>query len=180
MSSCFLPRDASLICGFDSVAGIDDLSSSIFLTCYILDATLGHIPPFRLRCGGPPLICMIIPGYEIHARLTIRFHFVPILRGASLESFSQILTLWYSRGSWTKLCRVSGFPRHHFSGVHIRSFAHPHGIILRLPGQIRYIWCHTGAYFPHLAMEAIVLSHIRYSSHHSVEIYCIHLDDHYS
>ncbi|RVW70822.1 hypothetical protein CK203_059382 [Vitis vinifera] len=44
MSSCFLPMDASLICGFDSVASMDDLSSSAFLTCYILDATLGHIP----------------------------------------------------------------------------------------------------------------------------------------
>ena len=98
----------------------------VFSTCYILDATLGHIPPFRSRCGGPPLICMIIPSYEIYVRLMIRLHFVLILRGASLESFNQILTLWYSRGSWTKLCWVPGFPRHHFSGVHIRSFAHPH------------------------------------------------------
>ena len=37
-------EDASLISGFASVAGIDDLSSSNFSTCYIFDATLGHIP----------------------------------------------------------------------------------------------------------------------------------------
>ena len=31
-----------------------------------------------------------------------------------------------------------------------------------------------------LALEAIVPSHIRYSSHHSIEIYCIRFTDHYS
>ena len=30
-------------------------------------------------------------SYEIHLRLMIRFHFILILRGASFESFSQIL-----------------------------------------------------------------------------------------
>ena len=44
MSSCFLSRNAPLMCRFDSVAGMDDLSSSDFSTYYILDATLGHIP----------------------------------------------------------------------------------------------------------------------------------------
>ena len=140
----------------------------------------GAYSPFRSRCGDPPLICMIIPSYEIHVRLLIRFHFVLILQGASLESFSQILTLWYNRCSWTKLCRVLGFPRHHFSGVRVRPFTHPHDVVLGSSRHIGYIWCHTGAYFPHLAMEAIVLSHIRYSFHHSAEIYCIRLIDHYS
>ena len=74
-----------------------------------------------------------------------------------------------------KLCQVPGFPRHYFSAVHIRSFTHPHGVILGSSGQIRYISCHTGAYFPHLAREAIVPTHIRYSLHHSAEIYCIRL-----
>ena len=140
----------------------------------------GAYSSFRLRCRDPPLVYMIIHGYEIHARLMIRFYFVLILRGASLESFSQIITLWYSRGSWTKSCRVLGFPRHHFSGVRVRPFTHPHDVVLGSSGHIGYIWCHTGAYFPHLAMEAIVLSHVRHSFHHSAGIYCIRLTDHYS
>ena len=48
----------------------------------------GAYSSFRLRCRDPPLVYMIIHGYEIHARLMIRFYFVLILRGASLESFS--------------------------------------------------------------------------------------------
>ncbi|RVW70315.1 Pol polyprotein [Vitis vinifera] len=51
---------------FARFAGIDDLSSSDFSTCYILDATLGHIPHFGRGCGDPPLVYMIIHGYEIH------------------------------------------------------------------------------------------------------------------
>ena len=72
------------------------------------------------------------------------------------------------------------FPRHHSRGVLIRSVMRPIGVILRSSRQIGYIWCHTGAYCLHLALEAIVLSHIRYSFHHSIEIYCIRLTDHYS
>ena len=34
---------------------------------------------------------MTTPGFEIHIGLMIRFHCVRILRGASFESFSQIL-----------------------------------------------------------------------------------------
>ena len=94
--------------------------------------------------------------------------------------FQPDLTLWYSRGSWTELYRVSGSPRHHLSGVHIRSFTHPHGVILGLSGRIGYIWCHTRAYFPPLAMETIVLSQTRYSFCHSAKRYCVHLIDHYS
>ena len=91
------------------------------------------------------------------------------LRGASLESFIQIHVFWYRHDSWTELSQAHGFPRHHFSGVHVRSFVRPHGVILELSGQIGYIWCqcHTGAYFPHLAMEMIILSQICYSFHYS-------------
>ena len=80
---------------------------------------------------------------------------------------------------WSYL-RCLDLPRHHFSGVHIRSFTHPHGVILGLSGQIGYIWCHTGAYFPHLATEVVVLSHVRHNFHHSAEIHYIRLADHYS
>ena len=57
---------------------------------------------------------------------------------------------------------------------------HPHGVILELSGQIRYIWCHTGAYLPHLAMEMIILSQVCYSFHYSVERYCTCSIGHYS
>ena len=76
--------------------------------------------------------------------------------------------------------RCLDFPRHHFRRVHIRSVTRPIGVVLGSSGQIGYIWCHTGAYCLHLALEAIVLSHIRYSFHHSIEIYCIRLTGHYS
>ena len=42
----FLPRDAPLIYGPDSVADMDDLSSFDFPTYHIFDAILGHIPHF--------------------------------------------------------------------------------------------------------------------------------------
>ena len=71
--------------------------------------------------------------------------------------------------------RCLDFPRHHFSGVRVRPFTHPHDVVLGSSRHIGYIWCHTGAYFPHLAMEAFVLSHVRYSFHHSAGIYGIHL-----
>ena len=137
---------------------------------------------FWLGFVDSPLICMIIPGYEIHIGLMIRFHCVLIISRASLEPFSQIHIFWYSRDSWTELSQVRGFLLHPFSGVHVRSFVRPHGVILELSGQIGYIWCqcHTGAYFPHLAMEMIILSHICYSFHYSVERYCICFTGHYS
>ena len=100
-------------------------SHLVFLTYHTFDAILGHIPPFWSRFVDPPLICMITLGFEIHIRLMIWFHFVLILRGDFLESFSQIHIVWYSRDSWTELSHMPRFPRHHFSGVHIRSFVHP-------------------------------------------------------
>ena len=135
---------------------------------------------FLMRFVDLPLICMITIGFEIHIGLMIRFHCVMILCGASFESFSPIHVFWYSRDSWTELSQVLGFPRHHFNGVHIKSFTHPHGVILELSGQIIYIWCHTVAYFPRLAMEMIILSQICYSFHYSVERYCICFTGHYS
>ena len=91
-----------------------------------------------------------------------------------------IHVFWYSHDSWTELSQARGFPLHPFSGVHVRSFVRPHGVTLELSGQIGCIWCHTGAYFPHLAMEAIVLSQILHSFHHSARICCICLTNCYS
>ena len=65
--------------------------SSDFLTCHTFDAILGHIPFLVEICTSPP-IRMIIPNYEICARLMIRFHFVLTLQEAFLESFSQAHT----------------------------------------------------------------------------------------
>ena len=123
---------------------------------------------------------MIILDHKIHVRLMIWCHCVLVPRGASLEFFNQIHSFWYSRDSWTELSRVPGFPCHHFGGVHIRSFTHPHGVPLGLSGWIWYIWRYTRAYFPFLAVEAIVLSQIHYSFHHSAERYYIRLIHHYS
>ena len=75
---------------------------------------------------------------------------------------------------------MRGFPCHPFYGVHVRSFVRPHGVIRELSGQIGYTWCHTGAYFPPVAMEMIILSQICYSFHYLVERYCICLSGHYS
>ena len=65
---------------------------------------------FWSRFVDLPLICMITIDFEIHIGLTIRFHCVLILRGASLESLSQIHVFWYSRDSWTELSQARGFP----------------------------------------------------------------------
>ena len=75
----------------------------VFLTCHRFDATPGHIPPFRSRFVDSPLICMTTLGFEIHIGLMIWFHYVLILRGAFLDSFSRIRISWYSRDSWTEL-----------------------------------------------------------------------------
>ena len=136
--------------------------------------------PFLVEICRSPLICMIIPNYEIRVRLMIRFHFVLILRWSLSWVISLGSYFLYSCDFWMELSQAHGFPHHHFSGVHVRSFMHPHGVILELSGQIGYIWCHTGAYFPPLAMKAIILSHIYYVFHHSTEIYCICFIGHYS
>ena len=145
---------------------MDDLSSSDFSRCHT-----GAYSSSWSRFVDFPLICMTTLSYEIHVRLMIRFHF---------ESFSQILlsdTVAVLGRSYVECLDP------HVTilvGVHIRSFTHPHGVILGLSGRIGYIWCHTREYFPPLAMEAIILSHTRYSFHHSVERYCVRLTDHYS
>ena len=58
---------------------MDDLVSSDFLTYHTSDVILGHISILVEICGSP-LICMIIPIYEIHVKLMICFHFVLILQ----------------------------------------------------------------------------------------------------
>ena len=75
------------------------------------------------------------------------------------------------------MCR---FPRHLFYRVHVRSFVRPHGVIRKLSGQIGYTLCHTGAYFPLVAMKMIILSQICYSFHYLIERYCICFSGHYS
>ena len=172
MSSCFLSGDAPLIYGSDSVVDMDDLDRTFndgwfeliwFSNLSHFWCHIGAYSLFRSRFVDPPLICMITLDFEIHIKLMIRFNCVMILRGASLESFSQIHVFWYSHDSWTKLSQARGFLGHHFSRVHLRSFVHPHGIILDLSGPTRYVWCYTGAYFSHSAAETIVLSQICYS-----------------
>ena len=54
--------------------------------------------------------------------------------GAFIESFSQAHIFRYCRDSWVELLQEHRFPYHHFSGVHVRSFMHPHGVILELSG----------------------------------------------
>ena len=65
---------------------------------------------------------------------------------AFLKTFGQVCILWYYHDSWVELLQAHRFPYHHFNGVHVRSFMHLHGVILELSRQIKYIWCHTGAY----------------------------------
>ena len=123
-----------LIYGSDSVVDMDDLDRAFddgwFELIWFSDLShflcyTGAYSPFQSRFVDSPLICMIILSFEIHIRLMIWFHCVLILRGASLESLSQIHIFWYSRDSWTELSQVRGFPHHHFSGVHLRSFICP-------------------------------------------------------
>ena len=136
--------------------------------------------PILIEIYRSPLVYMIIHGYEIRARSMFDF----ILSGHSEEplltrSSRFILFDIVVIPGWGYL-RCMDFPRHHFSGVHIRSVTRPIGAILGLSGQIRYIWCHTGANFPHLAKKAIVLSQILHIFHPSARIYCICLTDCYS
>ena len=66
--------------------------------------------------------------------------------GAFIESLSQAHIFQYCHDSWVELLQAHRFSHHHFSGVHVRSFMHPHGVILPFSGQIGYIWCHARAY----------------------------------
>ena len=56
---------------------MDDLVPSDFLTYHTSDPILGHIYVLVEICKSP-LICMIIPIYEIHVELTICFYFMMI------------------------------------------------------------------------------------------------------
>ena len=60
---------------------------------------------------------------------------------------------------------------HHFSGVHVRSLIHPHGVILKLSGQTRCTSCYTGTYLILLVVEMIVFSQTCYRLHYSNEGY---------
>ena len=185
----FLLGNAPSIYGSDSVTDMGDLGRTfddggfwahLIFRLVTFWCHTGVCSLFWLGFVDSPLICVITPGYEIHIRSMIWFHFILILQGVILESFSQIHTLWYSCDSWTKLSQARGFLHHHFSGVHIGPFMHPHRVILELSWQIGYVWHYTGTYFPHSAAEAIVLSQIHNSFHHSAEIYCICLTDCYT
>ena len=100
--------------------------------------------------------------------------------GAFLESFSQAHTSWRCCDFWIKLFWVHWFPHHHFSEVHVRSFIHPHGVILELSGQTEYIRCHIEAYFSPPVVEVMVFSQICYSLHRSAKKYFICFTGHYS
>ena len=69
---------------------MDDLSSFDFPDLSRFLCHTRAYSSFWLGFVDSPLICMIIPGYEIHIGLMIRFHCVLILCEASLEPFSQI------------------------------------------------------------------------------------------
>ena len=57
---------------------MDDLVPSYFSTYHhTSDAILGHISILVEICRSP-LICMIIPIYEIHVKLMIYFYFMMI------------------------------------------------------------------------------------------------------
>ncbi|KAL6322052.1 hypothetical protein AAG906_003196 [Vitis piasezkii] len=129
---------------------------SIQLGPHFLTLGCHHASP----SGRPPPICMIIPNYGIRVGLRIRSHSVMTLRiPCFVSSGSHFLVLmWFPdgvvSGSWIL---ASSFRR-----VHVGSSVHPHRV------------AHE-AYFPRPAMEAFVLSHVRYSSHHSAWIYGIRL-----
>ena len=124
---------------------------------------------------------MIIPSCEIHIRRMIWFHFVLILWWSLFLShlvrliLPDVVVIF-----WIELFRVHWFPHHHFSGVHVRSFIHPRGVILELSGQTGYIWCHTRAYFPPPVVEVMIFSQICYSLQRSVERYFIFFTGHCS
>ena len=159
---------------------IDDLRSPDFSNLSHIWCHTGVYFRFWSRFVDPHLFAWSSPITRYASGWWFDFILSWFSDGAFLESFRQAHTFVYSCDFWMELSQAHGFPHHHFSGVHVRSFMHPHGVILELSGQIGYIWCHTGAYFPPLAMEAFVLSHIYYSFHHSTEIYCICFIGHYS
>ena len=82
------PRDTSWICGYDSVMDsgdqnciVDDWWFDVIWSFRPVTHSMPYWGIFALSveiCRSP-WICMIIPSYEIHVKLMIRFHFVPIL-----------------------------------------------------------------------------------------------------
>ena len=70
-----------------------------------------------------------------------------------------------------ELSQAHRLPYHPFNGVHVRSFIHPHGVILELSGQTKCTSCYTRAYFPSLAVEMMVFSQVYYSLHYSTKGY---------
>ncbi|RVW61619.1 hypothetical protein CK203_065872 [Vitis vinifera] len=105
-------------------AMMDDFMTFVLRTCRAPDAILGHIPFRRIfmdLCRGA-----YFGSDEIYRSwgsrvpiliwrdVDVRLHFVRILRGASLESFSQIHTLLYSRDSSMELSLLPGFPASSF------------------------------------------------------------------
>ena len=90
--------------------------------------------PILIEIYRSPLVYMIIHGYEIHARLMIDFILSwyseePLLTRLARFILFDIVVI----PGWGYL-RCLDFPRHHFSGVHIRSVTRPIGAILGLSG----------------------------------------------
>ena len=104
---------------------MDDLSSSVFFRCIAF--SMPHWGTFLIliEIYRSPLVYMIIHGYGIRARSMFDF----ILSGYSEEpllSHSAKFVLFdiVVIPRWNYF-RCLGFPRHHFSGVHIRSITRP-------------------------------------------------------
>ena len=84
----------------------DDLSSSDFPTYHIWMPHWSVFPILFEICRSPT---------DLHDQDSCPIH-----------------VFWYSHDSWTELSQARGFPLHPFSGVHVRSFVRPHGVILKL------------------------------------------------
>ncbi|RVW61507.1 Retrovirus-related Pol polyprotein from transposon 17.6 [Vitis vinifera] len=107
---------------FARFAGIDDLSSSDFSTCYISMPHWG-IFPILIEIYRSPLVYMIIHGYEIHARSV---HLMPYW--GIFPSFSH-------GGDRSPHVRRSRLVE----------------ILLAISSSLRFAAaCYTGAYFPHI------------------------------
>ena len=88
-SSCFLPKDTSLISGYDSVMDSNDqdyISVDAWFDVIWFSLLVTHLMPYwgifpsLIEIRRSLLVCVIIPSYEIHIGLMILFHFVMTLR----------------------------------------------------------------------------------------------------
>ena len=190
MSSCFSIKEVHL--GFVGMIQLwiwmtkityvmmDDLMSFDLFNLSHIRCHTGAYLPFRSRfvdlCGfaWPSLVVRYMSGGWFDFILSC------FSDKAFLGSFSQAHTSWRCCDLWIKLFQVHWFLHHCFSRVHVRSFIHPCGVILELSRQTKYIWCHTGAYFPSPVVEVMVFSQICYSLHCSAERYFIGFTGHYS